>query len=144
MYFGKRIVQTDTHTHVIIRENGHTLTSRIMKYNITTTYNIIWSKNRHMYVPPRFPYRRKSEKRDGGREFRLGRVVWEEVRAKVTVLRGLGEEGVTLLRMGGSGSFGGRPQRGGRAGRVPTGRWAGLRRWTETESVRDPIWRRKE
>jgi hypothetical protein len=72
MYFGKRIVYTDTHTHVIIREIGHTLIIRIMKYNTTTTYNILRSKNRHMNVPPRFPYRRKSEKRDGGREFRLG------------------------------------------------------------------------
>jgi hypothetical protein len=44
------------------------------------------------------------------------------VRAKVTVLRGPGEEGVTLLRMEGSGLFGGRPRQGGSAGRVPKGR----------------------
>jgi hypothetical protein len=71
-----------------------------------------------MNVPPRFPYIRNSEKRDGGWEFRLGRVGWEEVRAKVTVLRGLVEEWVTLLRMGGSGLFGGRPRRGGCAGDI--------------------------
>ncbi len=47
MYFGKRIVYTDTHTHVIIREIGHTLAARIMKYNTTTTYNIFRSKDRH-------------------------------------------------------------------------------------------------
>jgi hypothetical protein len=54
MYFGKRIVYTDTHTHVIIREIGHTLAARIMKYYTTTTYDILQSKDRHMYVPPDF------------------------------------------------------------------------------------------
>jgi hypothetical protein len=38
-------------THVIIREIGHTLAARIMKYNTTTTYNILRSKDRHMYRP---------------------------------------------------------------------------------------------
>jgi hypothetical protein len=31
------------------------------------------------------------------------------------------------------------PRGGGEAGEVPGGRWAGLRRWTETESVLLPI-----
>ncbi len=59
---------------------------------------------------------------------RLGRGDGTRVRAKVTLLEEPGEEGVTLLRMGGSGVFGGWPRRGGSSGRAPTGRWAGLRR----------------
>jgi hypothetical protein len=41
MYLGKRIAYTDMHTHVIIREIGHTLAARIMKYNITTTFTFL-------------------------------------------------------------------------------------------------------
>ncbi len=75
---------------------------------------------------------------------RLGRGEGTGLRTKVTLLGEVGEEGITLLRMEGSGVFGGRPRRGGSAGGVPRGRWAGLRRWTEMESVLEPIWRRKE
>jgi hypothetical protein len=45
--FRKHIVYTGTQTHVIVREIGHTLVARITKYNATTTYNILRSKNRH-------------------------------------------------------------------------------------------------
>ncbi len=50
--FRKRIVYKGIQTHVIIREIGHTLVARIMKYmySTTTTYNILRSKNRHKYL----------------------------------------------------------------------------------------------
>jgi hypothetical protein len=40
--------------------------------------------------------------------------------------------------------FGGRPRVGGWAGEVSGGSWACLRRWTETVSVQEPIWRVKK
>jgi len=44
----------------------------------------------------------------------------------------------------GGGWEGGLPRLGGEAGSVPGGRFAGLRRWMEMESVFGPIWRRKD
>ncbi len=41
------MIYTDTNTHVIVREIGHTLVARVTKYNTTTTYNILRSKDRH-------------------------------------------------------------------------------------------------
>ena len=70
------------------------------------------------------------------------------MRRKETVL-GVGEgEDLEDLRMEGrgeaDGGLGGRPRFGGWAGVELGGRQAGLRRWTETASVRSPYWRRKE
>jgi hypothetical protein len=74
----------------------------------------------------------------------MGREVWEEERMKVTFLRVVGEERATFLRIGTSGLLGGHPRRGGGTGSTCGGTWAGLSRWTEMESVLDPISRRKE
>ncbi len=47
-------------------------------------------------------------------------------------------------RIGTGDGLGGRSRRGGVAWGVLGARWAGLRRWIETASVRLPVWRRKE
>ena len=58
----------------------------------------------------------------------------------------LGGGGEVLRMEGGLGRGweGGLPRLGGEAGSVPGGRFAGLRRWMEMESVFGPIWGRKK
>jgi hypothetical protein len=54
MYFGKRIVYTDTHTRVIIRENEHTSAARITKYNTATTLTFPGLRTVTCTSPPDF------------------------------------------------------------------------------------------